>query len=312
MIMSLNGESLQQQQHIVPTIENIPNINNTNPPTNSLNTSANNIDISQYLRVSHSSLQIPTSVASIETNKSVYGLQKSSGGLNISGITNLDEQILSYLVSRSGEKGFANLAAGVVDGNRNFVKWLTGVDESQIQIDMNDEQRICEAPVVGSTIAFVPQIPDTQLDAQLSIPMTPVPHTKRRASSASGDSNHGTGHRRKNNVNNSFAGDSSMEEEKAVKKKRRQEKNREAAQLFRQRQKQRVHDLEKKVEELSVSNNEYRTKVEILSFENRILRDQLTYLRNLIASGIVIPNANLQAMASMPQDANVDKKLVQV
>jgi len=99
-----------------------------------------------------------------------------------------------------------------------------------------------------------------------------------------------------------------VEGEKAVKKKRRQEKNREAAQLFRQRQKAKVHELERSVDELTCNNSEYRMKMEILVFENKILKDQLFYLKNLVSSGILITSVpNIPSFPPMPVMPAIDK-----
>jgi len=57
--------------------------------------------------------------------------------------------------------------------------------------------------------------------------------------------------------------------------------------LFRHRQKARVQELEKTVEDLTCNNNEVKMKLELLTFENKILKDQLLYLRNLISSGAI-------------------------
>lgn len=59
-------------------------------------------------------------------------------------------------------------------------------------------------------------------------------------------------------------------------------KNREAAQLFRQRQKAYIQDLEKKVADLSATNNDFRARVELLNSENKLIKEQLLYLRNFI------------------------------
>mmetsp|Transcript_110350 Transcript_110350/g.165120 ORF Transcript_110350/g.165120 Transcript_110350/m.165120 type:complete len:278 (+) Transcript_110350:47-880(+) len=67
-----------------------------------------------------------------------------------------------------------------------------------------------------------------------------------------------------------------------VKRQKRLVKNREAAQLFRQRQKNYIQDLEKKVEALVAENNQFNGKAELLQSENRLLRDQLTYLRGFL------------------------------
>jgi len=96
-----------------------------------------------------------------------------------------------------------------------------------------------------------------------------------------------------------------IEGDRTVKKKRRQEKNREAAQLFRQRQKARVHELERSVDELTCNNSEFRMKMEILAFENKILKDQLFYLKNLVSAGILITSA--PTGSSFPLVPNLEK-----
>jgi len=63
-------------------------------------------------------------------------------------------------------------------------------------------------------------------------------------------------------------------------------KNREAAQLFRQRQKAYIQDLEKKVHDLAVDNNEFRARVELLNSENKLIKDQLLYLRNFVTQAV--------------------------
>lgn len=72
-------------------------------------------------------------------------------------------------------------------------------------------------------------------------------------------------------------------DEKKLKRQKRLVKNREAAQLFRQRQKNYIQDLEKKVEGLISENHQFTSKAELLESENRLLRDQLTYLRGFLS-----------------------------
>lgn len=76
------------------------------------------------------------------------------------------------------------------------------------------------------------------------------------------------------------------EEERNMKRQRRLVKNREAAQLFRQRQKAYIQDLEKKVSDLSATNNEFRARVELLNSENKLIKEQLLYLRNFITQAV--------------------------
>lgn len=71
-----------------------------------------------------------------------------------------------------------------------------------------------------------------------------------------------------------------------MKRQRRLVKNREAAQLFRQRQKAYIQDLEKKVSDLSATNNDFRARVELLNSENKLIKEQLLYLRNFITQAV--------------------------
>lgn len=68
-----------------------------------------------------------------------------------------------------------------------------------------------------------------------------------------------------------------------AKRVRRLVKNREAAQLFRQRQKAYIGDLEVKVDKLSTENVTLQSKVDLLSAENKLIKEQLGYLRNFIS-----------------------------
>ncbi|KAF2077200.1 hypothetical protein CYY_001520 [Polysphondylium violaceum] len=81
-------------------------------------------------------------------------------------------------------------------------------------------------------------------------------------------------------------GSGNIEEERHMKRQRRLVKNREAAQLFRQRQKAYIQDLEKKVSDLTGTNSEYRARVELLNSENKLIREQLLYLRNFVTQAV--------------------------
>lgn len=96
-----------------------------------------------------------------------------------------------------------------------------------------------------------------------------------------------------------FEKDSDQEE--SSKRQRRLVKNREAAQLFRQRQKAYIQNLEKKVNDLNFENQQHRSKVELLTTENRLLADQLTYLRSFISGviSIAFPNGQPHNLAAM-------------
>merc|ERR1711988_730949 len=62
-------------------------------------------------------------------------------------------------------------------------------------------------------------------------------------------------------------------------RQRRLVKNRAAAQLFRQRQKQHIADLEDRVNELMAENQQLNSRVELLTSENTLVKEQLNYLR---------------------------------
>lgn len=67
--------------------------------------------------------------------------------------------------------------------------------------------------------------------------------------------------------------------------------------MFRQRQKVYIQDLEKRTTDLTAENASLRAKVELLSAENKVIRDQLAYLRSVIGNAVQIN------MDKMPQAA---------
>lgn len=70
------------------------------------------------------------------------------------------------------------------------------------------------------------------------------------------------------------------------KKQKRLVKNRQAAQLFRKRQKQYISDLENKVAEVTNKNIALMAKVDVLVSENQLVKDQLKYLRTFVVSAL--------------------------
>jgi hypothetical protein len=80
----------------------------------------------------------------------------------------------------------------------------------------------------------------------------------------------------------------SMDEEQKMKRQRRLLKNREAAQQFRQRQKEYIQNLERKVTELNSHVGETHKHIELLATENRLLRDQLVYLYNVMRQNLTL------------------------
>eukprot|EP01112_Ceratiomyxa_fruticulosa_P024037 TRINITY_DN950_c0_g3_i1.p1 TRINITY_DN950_c0_g3~~TRINITY_DN950_c0_g3_i1.p1 ORF type:complete len:410 (+),score=108.35 TRINITY_DN950_c0_g3_i1:246-1475(+) len=77
-----------------------------------------------------------------------------------------------------------------------------------------------------------------------------------------------------------------VDERKQLKKQRRLVKNREAAQLFRQRQKEYIVNLERRAAELTQANHEASARVELLSSENKLMKEQLVYLRNFMKQAV--------------------------
>lgn len=77
-----------------------------------------------------------------------------------------------------------------------------------------------------------------------------------------------------------------LDEEQKLKRQRRLIKNREAAQQFRQRQKEYIQNLERRVTELNTHVGETHKHIELLTAENRLLRDQLVYLYNVMRQNL--------------------------
>eukprot|EP01088_Endostelium_zonatum_P007063 TRINITY_DN19224_c0_g1_i1.p1 TRINITY_DN19224_c0_g1~~TRINITY_DN19224_c0_g1_i1.p1 ORF type:complete len:322 (-),score=87.06 TRINITY_DN19224_c0_g1_i1:83-1048(-) len=65
---------------------------------------------------------------------------------------------------------------------------------------------------------------------------------------------------------------------------KKRQKNRQAAKMFRQRQKDYVEDLEAQVETLQDQNKNLQSKVDLLIVENKLVREQLAYMRNFCSS----------------------------
>lgn len=76
------------------------------------------------------------------------------------------------------------------------------------------------------------------------------------------------------------------DDKKAIKKQRRLAKNREAAQLFRQRQKEYISNLENRAQQLVLLNNEANARAELVASENKLMKEQLTYLRNFMKQAV--------------------------
>ncbi|KAJ5071683.1 basic-leucine zipper transcription factor f-related [Anaeramoeba ignava] len=78
--------------------------------------------------------------------------------------------------------------------------------------------------------------------------------------------------------------------------------NREAAQAFRQRQKQLIDDLEEKVEKLENENAEYRTRTEALEAERRVLASQLEYFQTFMTRAMSLAYRNSPTGPKGPDD----------
>ncbi len=63
-------------------------------------------------------------------------------------------------------------------------------------------------------------------------------------------------------------------------------KNRQAAQLFRKRQKEYIADLENKVAEVTNKNIALMAKVDVLASENKLVKDQLAFLRTFVVGAL--------------------------
>jgi len=74
--------------------------------------------------------------------------------------------------------------------------------------------------------------------------------------------------------------------EQENKRQKRRVKNREAAQLFRQRQKQHIRDLEAEVKGINDKNTQLTTQMEVLKTENTMVKEQLHYLRCFVLEGL--------------------------
>lgn len=68
--------------------------------------------------------------------------------------------------------------------------------------------------------------------------------------------------------------------------------------MFRQRQKVYIQDLEKRTNDLTAENASLRAKVELLGAENKVIRDQLAYLRSVIGNAVQI---NMDKMPQAPK-----------
>ena len=89
------------------------------------------------------------------------------------------------------------------------------------------------------------------------------------------------------------------EEERQLKRQKRLIKNRESAQLSRQRKKQYMEELEKKVENLNATNESLAEQVSSLTSDKQKLEEEVLFLRNLVKqSPTMSPSEKKQALSS--------------
>jgi hypothetical protein len=69
-------------------------------------------------------------------------------------------------------------------------------------------------------------------------------------------------------------------------RERRLLKNRKAAQMFRKRQKNHILELEARVETLTTENSTLTSQVELLHAENKLIREQLDYMRSFVLNAL--------------------------
>jgi hypothetical protein len=93
------------------------------------------------------------------------------------------------------------------------------------------------------------------------------------------------------------------------KRQKRLVKNRQAAQLFRKRQKQYISDLEAKVADVTNRNIGLTAKVDVLAAENKLLKDQLCYLRTFVVSALqqAFPPNKWESMQQQLGDIGLEK-----
>jgi len=94
------------------------------------------------------------------------------------------------------------------------------------------------------------------------------------------------------------------------KRQKRRVKNREAAQLFRQRQKQHIRDLEEEVRNINNRNTDLNTQLEVLRAENTLVKEQLRYLRCFVTEGLkfAFPESKFEEMDRMLSECGKGKE----
>lgn len=221
--------------------------------------------------------------------------QAVPANINLQNLGPLDEPLFSLFMN----------GADKMDFNSGFVKGLQIPEEILLQSMVPDARNKMELPNNSNIMLmggmdqrqFVQMgiIPDPMVNGDFN--MVPIANNMNKHAEVTEDSGKGNNKKRKF-IQNPVKGEAlpglptsdgqplSPEEERNMKRQRRLVKNREAAQLFRQRQKAYIQDLEKKVADLSATNNDFRARVELLNSENKLIKEQLLYLRNFITQAV--------------------------
>lgn len=165
--------------------------------------------------------------------------------------------------------------------SQEFINNSTSFTDGSSTNGWNNNAIINSLPLYGiynSSLIAVPQDAQQANDAnankkKVTPKRTPPPPTMRDDLSPKDDKNQG------------------MDEEQKMKRQRRLLKNREAAQQFRQRQKEYIQNLERRVSELTSLVGESHKHIELLNTENRLLRDQLVYLYNVMRQNLSLTSS---------------------
>jgi len=170
-------------------------------------------------------------------------------------------------------------------GMEELYNLLINASEREFPVELNSSisqtQKLPEKTTNGLESREVPTSePKGRSSRKRRYPQTP---NQTNLTSSSIESSNDVGGRVQDGACSSPEEEHEETNEVQAKRTRRLVKNREAAQLFRQRQKAYIGDLEQKVDKLSTENVTLQSKVDLLSAENKLIKEQLGYLRNFIS-----------------------------
>jgi hypothetical protein len=267
-----------------------------------------------YPLFSNAELPIDFASAGIVPDSPNKFQQIKKGTTNVCNTQNMaEEPLFSIFLSNGGEKGDFPLDLGLGISKGGFLRGLTGSDDSLMQTGVVPDARKMDVGLSDISrqygMSIVPSVTESHVDLSI-VPQVSKGNNSRRGS----DDNGARGRKRKFIQAPTMKADSaqqmmtaspdgqplSPEDERNMKRQRRLVKNREAAQLFRQRQKAYIQDLEKKVADLAATNNEFRARVELLNSENKLIKEQLLYLRNFITQAVSFSFPKVGSVAGVP------------